>query len=175
MRRKIVFIDVDGPLAWGTWGDGKVSLNEGSRLFTIPYMWVEEDCQALQKILIETNAQMVLSSDWKKHFSFRQMKRVFEHFGIDPWRLVDTTTHQDLWNKISRPSIDWERAAEITKWVKDNKISNWIAIDDLNLGREFKWMKPRVPMWRHIQVDGDFGNGGRLRDKVQECIDKLNR
>jgi len=36
-------------------------------------------------------------------------------------------------------------------------------------------MTPKIPMWRHIQVDGDFGNGGRLRDKVEECINKLNR
>jgi len=25
MRRKIIFIDVDGPLAWATWGDGKLN------------------------------------------------------------------------------------------------------------------------------------------------------
>jgi hypothetical protein len=76
---------------------------------------------------------------------------------------------------MSRPSIDHERALEVVKWAKDNKISNWIAIDDLNLSREFKWMRPRIPMWRHVQVDGDWGNGGRLRDKVDECIEKLNR
>jgi SMC interacting uncharacterized protein involved in chromosome segregation len=87
--------------------------------------------------------------------------------------LIDTTTHQDLWTKLSRPSIDWERAAEIVKWVKDNKISNWIAIDDLNLANEFKWMK--IPQWRHVQVDGDWGQGGRLRDKIDECIKKLER
>jgi hypothetical protein len=75
--------------------------------------------------------------------------------------------------KMSRPGIDWERASEIKKWVKDNKISNWIAIDDLNLAKEFKWMG--IPQWRHVQVDGDFGQGGRLRDKVEECINKLNK
>ena len=173
MRRKIIFIDVDGPLAWGTWGDGRIQLNCGNELFKMPYPWVEEDCQALRKILDESNAKMVLSSDWRKHFSFRQMKTIFERYGIPGHLLIDITTHQDLWMKLSRPSIDWERAAEIVKWVKDNKISNWIAIDDLNLKREFKWMK--VPQWRHVQVDGDFGQGGRLRDKIDECIDKLNR
>ena len=67
------------------------------------------------------------------------------------------------------------KSAEITKWVKDNKVSNWISIDDMRLAQEYKWMKPRVPMWRHVQVDGDFGYGGRLRDKIDECINKLNR
>lgn len=170
---KIVFIDVDGPLAWGTWGDGRVRLNSGSKDFTIPYPWVQEDCEALDKILDETGARMVLSSDWRRHFSFFQMRRVFEYYQVNSYSLIDFTTQRDLWNRMSRPSAEWERAAEIIKWVKDNKVKKWIAIDDMNLGREFKFMK--VPKYRHVQVDGDFGVGGRLRDKVEECINKLNK
>jgi hypothetical protein len=174
MRRKIIFIDVDGPLAWGTWGDGRVEILKGPYgSLTIPYPWVQEDCVALKTILDESNARMVLSSDWRKHFSFIHMKEIFEYYGIARHNLIDITTHQDLWMKMSRPVIEWERAAEIVKWVKENKISNWIAIDDMNLSSQFKWMK--VPQWRHVQVDGDLGTGGRLRDKIEECINKLNK
>jgi hypothetical protein len=174
MRRKIIFIDVDGPLAWGTWNEGKVTITGGVEDFQIPYPWVKEDCEALQKICSETNAELVISSDWKKHFTFNQLKRIFWHYGITA-RLIDITTHQDLWNKMSRSSLEHERALEVAKWVKDNKISNWIAIDDLDLYHAFKWLTPRVSMWRHVSVDGDHGYGGRLRDKVDECITKLNR
>jgi hypothetical protein len=172
---KIIFIDIDGPLAYGTWMDGRVTLNEQGKTFTIPYPWVEEDCQALKKIVDQTKAKLVLSSDWRKHYSFIQMRRIFSYYGINEWDLIDVTTHQDLWHKMSRPSIDWERASEIVKWVKDNKVKNWIAIDDLNLANEFKWMRPRIPMWRHVQVHGDNGDGDRLRDKIDECIYKLNK
>jgi len=174
MRKKIIFIDVDGPLAWATWNDGKVTISTGVEDFQIPYPWVKEDCVALQKICDETNAELVVSSDWKKHFTFNQLKRIFWHYGITA-RLIDITTHQDLWNKMSRPSIQHERALEVAKWAKDNKITNWIAIDDLDLYHEFKWLTPKVSMWRHVQVDGDHGVGGRLRDKIEECINKLNR
>jgi hypothetical protein len=174
MRRKIIFIDVDGPLAWGTWNEGKVTITGGVEDFLIPYPWVKEDCEALQKICEETNAELVISSDWKKHFTFNQLKRIFWHYGITA-RLVDITTHQDLWNKMSRSSLEHERALEVAKWARDNKISNWIAIDDLDLYHAFKWLTPRVSMWRHVSVDGDHGYGGRLRDKVDECIEKLNR
>jgi len=174
MRRKIIFIDVDGPLAWGSWADGKVTISGGQEDFTIPYSWDVADCEALQKICDETNAELVVSSDWKKHFTFNQLKRIFLHYGITA-RLVDITTHQDLWNKMSRPGPEWERAAEICKWVKDNKVSNWISIDDMKLDTHYKWMKPRIPKWRHVQVDGDWGFGGRLRNKVDECIQKLNK
>ena len=176
MRQKIIFIDIDGPLAWATWDKGYVTLNEDERNeFSIPYPWVNEDCDALKTILDESNAKLVLSSDWRFQFSFRQMKDIFQYYGIHPSHLLDMTCQFSLWNKMSRPSIDHERALQVVKWAKDNKISNWIAIDDLRLGNEFKWMRPRIPMWRHVAVDGDYGNGGRLRDKIEECINKLNR
>jgi hypothetical protein len=174
MRRKIIFIDVDGPLSYGTWGEGKVTIPGRGYDFIIPYPWVKEDCEALQKICDETNAELVVSSDWKIHFSFLQLKRIFMHYGIYA-PVVDITTHQILWNKMSQPDREWMRAAQITKWVKDNKISNWISIDDMKLNEQYKWLKPKVPQWRHVQVDGDWGWGGKLRDKVDECIEKLNR
>jgi hypothetical protein len=174
MRKKVIFIDVDGPLAWATWDDGKVTIEGGQGDFQIPYPWVKEDCEALQKICDETNADLVVSSDWKMHFTFLQLKRIFVHYGITA-RIIDITTHQDLWMKMSRPSLEHTRALQIAKWAKDNKITNWIAIDDLRLGEQFKWLSPKVPMWRHVAVDGDWGTGGRLRDKVEECITKLNR
>jgi hypothetical protein len=85
------------------------------------------------------------------------------------------TCQFSLWNKMSRASLEHERALQVVKWAKDNKITNWIAIDDLNLSEQFKWMVSRIPMWRHVSVDGDHGFGGRLRDKIEECINKLNR
>ena len=176
MRQKIIFIDVDGPLAWGSWNDGKVIINEGTMgEFTIPYAWDKADCEALKTILDETNAKLVLSSDWRFQFSFRQMKDIFQHYGIHPSHLLDMTCQFSLWNKISRASLEHERALQVVKWAKDNKITNWIAIDDLNLSGEFKWMVSRIPIWRLVAVDGDHGFGGKLRDKVDECINKLNR
>jgi hypothetical protein len=169
---KIIFVDIDGPLAWGTWKDGRTDIELGDKTFKIPYPWVKEDCNALKTILEKTEAQMVLSSDWKSHFSISQMRAIFEHYNIPGYRLVDITTHQNLWNKMSRPSDEWVRAAQIKKWVKDNRIANWIAVDDMNLKAQFKYMK--VPQRQHVQTNGDWGQGGRLRDKIDECINKLN-
>ena len=71
MRKKIIFIDVDGPLSWGSWGDGIVTIDEGNVApFTIPYTWDIPECEALKTILDETNAKLVLSSDWRFQFSF---------------------------------------------------------------------------------------------------------
>ena len=118
MRKKIIFIDIDGPLAWATWDMGKVKINENTmNEFTIPYPLVKEDCEALQEICDKTNAELVLSSDWKLHFTLRQMSDVFIENGIHA-RLIDITTHMNttqmgLWNKMSKPSLEFERANHI--------------------------------------------------------------
>jgi hypothetical protein len=172
MRSKVIFIDVDGPLAYATWPDGKVKISEGnSDEFTIPYAWVKEDCDALYEIIRQTNAALVVSSDWKKFYGLHQLKQIFEHYGIGRWDVIDTTPNFNPRAKLSS-SIEWDRACQINFWVKMFRPTNWIAIDDLNLKYSFKSL--RIPQWRHVQVDGDFGYGGKLRDKIELCVKLLN-
>lgn len=173
MKRKVIFIDIDGPLAWATWDDGPVTiLDASSQKFNIPYPWVQEDCDALSQIIKQTDAMLVISSDWKKHFGLLQLQFIFEHYGIARWNVADITTHINPRKKMSS-SLEWDRACEIHSWVRTFKPENWIAIDDMPLKSSFQSLK--IPQWHHVQVDGDFGFGGRLRDKVDECVKKLSR
>lgn len=170
---KVVFIDIDGPLAWGTWQDGKVCISEGqSSSLIIPYGWVEEDCAALTEIVNRTGANLVISSDWKLHYGLGQLKQILDYYKM-PWQnLIDTTTNYNPVRKLSSPP-EWDRACQIKTWVKSFKPESWIAIDDLPLGTSFNRL--RIPKWRHVQVRGDYGNGQRLRDKIEECVNKLNK
>lgn len=173
MYHKVIFIDIDGPLSWATWEDGKVKILEGtSSEFTIPYAWVKEDCHALAEIIKQTNARLVVSSDWKKFYGIYQLKAIFEHYGIGRWDVIDTTTSFNPRAKLSS-SIEWDRACEISFWVKTFRPTHWVAIDDIPLKHSFKSL--RIPKWRHVGVDGDHGAGGRLRDKVDEIVKLLNR
>lgn len=170
---KVIFIDIDGPLAWGSWQDGKVKIMEGTHHeFTIPYAWVKEDCDALAEVIKRTGANLIVSSDWKKHYGIYQLRMIFEHYGIGRWCVMDTTTHINLMRKMSSPP-EWDRACEIRTWVKSFKPKHWVTIDDMPLNISFKRL--RIPQWRHIQVDGDFGMGGRLRDKVDDIVKRLER
>lgn len=173
MNSPVIFIDIDGPLAYATWVDGKVEISDAIKHpFEIPYPWVQEDCDALAKIIKETDASLVVSSDWKKYYTLPQLRSIFLHYGIPHWSVIDTTTHFNPRKKMSS-STEWDRACEIVSWVKTFKPRRWIAIDDIPLKSSFKSL--RITQWRHIQVDGDFGYGGRLRDKVDEVIAKLRR
>lgn len=168
--KKIIFLDIDGPLAWGTWMGGRVNINSN---LTIPYPWNQEDCDALKSILKETNAKIVLSSDWRKHYSFKDMGDILDFYGIDRDYLLDYTSMSEPKVKMSSSS-EMDRANQIIKWLKANKIKkNWVAIDDLKLSDGFGYFK--YPKYRHIQVDGDWGYGGKLRDKVEKIINVLNK
>lgn len=170
---KVIFIDIDGPLSYGTWPDGKITIMEGTaQEFTIPYAWVKEDCEALAEVLKRTDANLIVSSDWKKHYGIYQLRMIFEHYGIGRWYVMDTTTHFNPKRKLSSPP-EWDRACEIKTWVKSFRPEHWIAIDDMPLKSCFKRLN--IPQWRHVSVDGDFGRGGKLRDKVEECVQKLNK
>jgi len=165
---KIIFLDIDGPLAWGTWMEGRIKINDN---LTIPYPWVKEDCDALISILQQTDAKIVLSSDWRMHYSFRDMRNILEFYGIHPAYLFDYTAMNTIKVKMSSTQ-GMDRANDIIKWLKSNKIKkNWVAIDDLDLSfKNFKY-----PKYRHVQVDGDHGYGGKLRDKVELIVKILNK
>lgn len=172
---KAIFVDIDGPLAWGTWMDGPVEIEtfrNSNEIIKIPYGWVKEDCDALAEILERTHADLVVSSDWRIHYTLRDLRSIFQHYGILGGDVIDTVSHYNPMRKMSSPP-DWDRACQISTWIKAFKPERWIAIDDMPLGYYFKQL--RIPQWRHIQVDGSFGGGGRLRDKVEECVKKLAR
>lgn len=170
---KVIFIDIDGPLAWGTWGGGRVEIKKGPYgTLSIPYPWVKEDCDALAVVLEKTDARLVISSDWKKHYSFNHLRDIFLHYRISPWSIIDMTPNHSNLRKMSG-SLEWDRACEIHSWVKMFKPTQWIAIDDLPLKSSFS--KLGITQYRHVQVDGDFGYGGRLRDKIDKCVKILNK
>lgn len=172
---KIIFLDIDGPIAHGTWMDGPMTLesfsNTGKHI-EIPYGWVKEDCLALAEILEKTDAYVVVSSDWRRFYTLAQLRVIFSHHGVPTYRIIDVTSQYNPGRKMSS-SIEWERAQDISNWVKTFKPKHWIVIDDLPLGSAFKSFK--ISKWRLVQADGDFGTGNRLRDKVEECVEKLSR
>ena len=172
---KAIFVDIDGPLAWGTWMDGPITLESFSNTgkdIEIPYGWVRGDCEALAEILERTDSYAVVTSDWRRFYTLAQLRVIFSHHGVPTYRIVDVTSQYNPGKKMSA-SLEWERAQDISNWVKTFKPKNWIAIDDMPLGSSFKHFG--IPQWRLVQADGDFGTGHRLRDKIEECVTKLNR
>lgn len=165
---KVIFVDIDGPLSYGTWDDGSVKITED---LTIPYAWEKDQCEVLAEIITETGAKVIVSSDWKKHFTVDQLNSVFEYYGIPPVVIGVTDTQKA---KISS-WLDMDRAYQIARWLQQNResVEEWIAIDDLNLGKWFEEMTeehPYITKNHHVWI---FGDWAEVNTRLADCADKI--
>jgi hypothetical protein len=87
-------------------------------------------------IIEKTNPIIILSSDWKLKYTVEQMNRIFEINGV---KSIVTDYTPNLWGTQfkSYQQLDECRSTEINNYVEEHQITNWVAVDDLNL---FPWI-----------------------------------
>lgn len=125
-----IFLDIDGVLA------------TTHQYYTNPKNWGDEykryrydiKCvKVFNEILNNLNEHVIiLSSDWKLHYSIETMNRIFEINGINT---IVTDITDNLWGTKFKSVVQLNdcRADEILKYVHEHQIENWLAIDDLDL------------------------------------------
>ena len=125
---KVIFIDIDGVLAtapcWNMNRDNKWSA----------YPFDKKAVKILNKILGETGAEMVLSSDWRYHYTLDGIKEIFTEFNCVIKSPFDVT------EKLPTPKgcdLEGGRVIEINLWLEENKkklgVTHWVAVDDLKM------------------------------------------
>lgn len=91
--------------------------------------------KVLNQIIEKVNPIIIVSSDWKFHFTISELNKIFEINGVNA---IVTDVTQSLWggkesNFHNLKQLEECRAAEILLYVKEHEITNWVAVDDLNL------------------------------------------
>jgi hypothetical protein len=84
----------------------------------------------LNEILELTDAEIVVSSDWKLHNTLEQLQDMFKEYGVikSP---IDVTPDKIL-KKMS--DLESNRVSEINEWLINHpEVTHWVAIDDLDL------------------------------------------
>ena len=125
-----IFLDLDGVLAldqqiyWSNPKKWNPKLNQ--------YGFDPKAVKVFNDICEITDAVIVLSSDWKDHYSVEQINEHFEFNGIAS-RISDTTP--TLWGKsfFRLQELEECRATEIKTYVHEREIKHFVAIDDLDL------------------------------------------
>jgi hypothetical protein len=137
---KVIFLDIDGPLATDECGSLRIE-KFGVKI----YLWNEKCCNVLNEILNETGAEIVLSSDWRRHFNLEQLDEIFKMNNIvkSPIAVID----QDKYRLSSR--IDVDRIYQIDRFLKNNSIKNWVSVDDLDLKSDL--------VINFVHVETEFG------------------
>jgi len=170
---KIIFLDNDGVIClsteWGNrykkqkkWGGRKLSMSNSE----IPLQYRFDNfnkkaVEVLNSILVETNAEIVVSSDWRYHASLEELGDYYTEQGIIKKPISVTEIFKDIypseWNRLRfRAELELERSMEIQHWLNNHpEVSNWVAIDDLNMSVEFLSN-------RYSSVDGSDSKPGLI-------------
>jgi len=134
---KIIFLDIDGVIAtsqcWGKGNDNKWDA----------YMFDPKCVAVLNFILKETGAEIVLSSDWKSHYTLFEMNEIFAHNGVIKGPMCFTPNSKTY----TGDNLEGGRSDEILAWLNHHCKSSkseprvfdikWVAVDDLDMTEKF--------------------------------------
>lgn len=149
---KVVFLDNDGVIClsnnWGSrrkkqsdWGGMKLSMTNNE--IPLQYRFDDFDKKAvsvLNHILDLTDAEIVVSSDWRGYASLDELGEYYLSQGIIKKPIGITKflgqSHQpDNFPWTVNEDRAQTRSLEIMQYLTDNpNITNWVAVDDLHMG-----------------------------------------
>jgi hypothetical protein len=151
---KVIFLDHDGVVCLSNnWGgrykkakkwclkNGDMPMNEmpvDIRLDNFDKKAVD----ILNKIIEATDAEIVVSSDWKLHATLEELQDMYKKYGVIKSPIAVTKRLEDF-DPDSSGLFRWKgwleraRCLEIQQWLKENEVTTWVAVDDLNMSNEY--------------------------------------
>jgi hypothetical protein len=167
---KVIFLDHDGVICLATeWGGRFKKQTEVGRKLSQSVTSLPTDARfdnfnkkaivILNEILEETNAEIVVSSDWKRWASVEEMGEYYESQGIKKKPIAFTKNLSDcdvpenfVWSR--KWDLEQTRSLEINQYLRDNpSITHWVAIDDLNMG-----IPQTHESWGEMEMDWGLTN-----------------
>ena len=153
----VIFLDNDGVIClsnnWGgravKWANFKRDNPDSDATFDNKPIQCRFDdfdkgaVKVLNKILEETGAEIVVSSDWRLHANLEELGDYYESQGIIKRPIAVTDQFKDVfpkeWNAFRfRAELELERSMEIGHWLENHpEVTHWVAVDDLNMSAEF--------------------------------------
>lgn len=149
---KVIFLDNDGVICLNNnWG-GRIKkyreyikTNPGTPVNQCPVdirfdNFDTKAVKVLNEILIETDAEIVVSSDWRYHATLEELGQYYLSQGVIKKPIAVTSYTKDIdpkwWSEYKIFAyIEHERVIEIKHWLSQHpEVTHWVAIDDLNLG-----------------------------------------
>jgi hypothetical protein len=152
---KVIFLDNDGVICLsGNWGSrhkkqrklgDKPVFNHKNEL-EVEYRFDNFDVKAikvLNEILEETDAEFVVSSDWRYYATLEELGEYYTSQGIIKKPIGVTDMFKDIypseWSQLRfGANVELERSMEIGHWLQNHsEVTHWVAIDDLDMSVQF--------------------------------------
>ena len=134
---KAIFLDIDGVIALEEqfmrnrpkfW-----KKHEWAKELGVPYPFDEKCVALLNEIIEETNAEIVISSDWRLHWDLVLMAEIFTRNGI---KKMPRSMTKNM--PVSMSWLEKNRANEIEAFISHFDLKQFVILDDLDLSRTFK-------------------------------------
>lgn len=96
--------------------------------------------KVLNQILEETDAEIVVSSDWRFHATLEELGNYYLQQGIvkRPMDFTGNTLPRDAKFWDSKTDLEETRSYEILDWLKQHpEVQHWVAVDDLDMSERF--------------------------------------
>lgn len=149
---KVIFLDNDGVIClsnnWGSrhkkqskWGGRKLSMS--MREIPIEYRFDNFDKKAikvLNEILTKTDAEIVVSSDWRNWATLEELGVYYTSQGIlkapiGVTKFLGQCEQPENFPWYKPHDLEQARSLEILQYLKDHpEITHWVAVDDLHMG-----------------------------------------
>jgi hypothetical protein len=141
---KVIFLDHDGVVCLSNnWGGRTKKKGYDSNPETPLSIRMDNfDAKAvkvLNKILEETDAEIVISSDWKLHGTLEQMIEMYKDYGVIKTPIAYTPNMKD-YDPEAYALYQWrgwseqQRSEEIKRYLSLHpEITHWVAVDDLDM------------------------------------------
>lgn len=134
-NEKTIFLDIDGVLAthrefmMSTFNFHKK--HPEAKELRIPYPFNEGCVKIFNQIIEETDANIVLSSDWRIHWTLEELDLIFKFNGV----IKSPTSITGVSKRKMSSSLEHDRTWQIENYVSAHEMKTWVAIDDLNLSK----------------------------------------
>jgi len=124
MDKSTIFLDIDGVMATVK----QYSLNPNAKTWLKDYNIYPFDIgcvMVLNDILKVTDSDIVVSSDWRNEYTLKELCDIFAINGVIKAPVGITPTFPTDASNYTKT-----RSEEILRYMEENYLSHWIAIDD---------------------------------------------
>lgn len=123
---KILFLDHDSVMS--TELDCNYMISRDNWMDKIPF---DVECvKVLNRVIVETDCEIVVTSDWRTHHGLEDMRQWYMLNGVCKVPIGVTARLR----KFNSMDLERNRAAEIDLWIEQHHIRCWCAVDDMDMG-----------------------------------------
>ena len=135
---KALFLDIDGVLA--TTKQFHQSRNSKTFIKKYDIYPFDKKCvNVLNEILKATNPIIILTSDWKIHYTMVELADIFKINNVcQPPVFTTSNLYKKIKKEIPQTSLEDVRITEIKEFLSKHEVDKFVVVDDLDMEHGFK-------------------------------------